>query len=73
METDRKPNEGDPKAAAGVTKQSAMPPPDEEEVWASTVITTYLLAQSEEFQQLSQLRHKVSLPGHTRSYQRARY
>jgi len=58
METNSKLYEGDPKDAAGVTGQTAMSPPDEE--LPSTVITTYLLAQSKEFQQLSKLRQRVS-------------
>lgn len=50
MGMDRKLSEGDP--------NNVMPPSDEE--LAITVITTYLLAQSKEFQQLSQLRQQVS-------------
>jgi hypothetical protein len=50
MEMDRKPSEGDP--------QNVLPPSDED--LAIKVITTYLLAQSKEFQQLSQLRQQVS-------------
>lgn len=48
MGMDRKLSEGDP--------NNVMPPSDEE--LAITVITTYLLAQSKEFQQLSQLRQQ---------------
>jgi hypothetical protein len=50
MEMDRRPSEGDP--------QNVLPPSDED--LAIKVITTYLLAQSKEFQQLSQLRQQVS-------------
>jgi hypothetical protein len=60
METDRNTCEGDPNDATEVTGQtaSAMPPSDKE--LAINVITTYLLAQSKEFRQLSQLRKQVS-------------
>lgn len=53
--------EGESTDATQMTTQtvSGMPPSDEE--LAIRVITTYLLAQSKEFQQLSQLRQQVSL------------
>lgn len=60
MEMDRKPSKGDwDNPTEGTTQMaSAMPPSDEE--LATTVITTYLLEQSKEFRQLSELRQQVS-------------
>lgn len=60
METHQKTPKGDWDNPTGATTQmaSAMPPSDEE--LATTVITTYLHAQSKDFRQLSQLRQQVS-------------
>ena len=62
MEMDRKTHKGDRDNPTEATTQmaSAMPPSDEN--LAITVITTYLLAESKEFRQLSELRQQVSLP-----------
>jgi hypothetical protein len=59
MEMDRKPPGGDRDSPTEGTTQvaSAIPPSDEE--LAFTVIKSYLLAQSKEFRQLSQLRQQV--------------
>lgn len=56
---DQKPPKGDWDKPTAATTQvaSAIPPSDEE--LAFTVIKTYLLAQSKEFRQLSQLRQQV--------------
>jgi len=60
MEMDRKPSEGDSQGAIEVSTQPTNTTSSPDEVRASKVITTYLLAQSKEFQQLSQLRQQVS-------------
>lgn len=61
MEPDGKGYEGKAMDAMGVDTQTTNPTSPPDEVWASKVITTYLLAQSEEYRKLSELRQKVSL------------
>lgn len=57
MEMDCKPSEGDSENGTEATMQAAT---QSDEVRVSTVITPYLLAQSEELQQLSRLCQQVS-------------
>lgn len=60
MEMDRKTPKGDSNNPTEATTQMASVMPLSDEELAITVITTYLLAQSKEFRQLSQLRQQVS-------------
>lgn len=57
MEMYRNPSKSD---SENVTEAKMQAATTSDEVRASTVITPYLLAQSKEFQQLSQLRQQVS-------------
>jgi len=60
MDADHMMHESDSKSATEATTQASGAIAPSDEVLANSVITTYLLAQSKIFEQLSKLRQQVS-------------